>query len=137
MKNLIFVVLLVVGALVQARPLIQMVSPESHSLSPDSSDETQNLTYYFGRVPVNTRQIVTYTVTNTSATKDLNIDRVTIGGMFFDAETDCPGVLKPGKKCFTDISYWPSFEGSHHGELVWYTSDGAIDLSLWGEAYRF
>lgn len=136
MKNLIFASLIVMGALAQAMPLVEMVSPQSAPLRAQALGDTQYLSYYFGRVPVNMRQIVTYAVTNTSDKLDLKIDRVTIGGMFFDAETDCPGVLKPGKKCYTDISYWPGFEGSHHGELVWYTSDGAIDLSLWGEAYR-
>lgn len=137
MKNLIFVALIAIGAVVQALPLVERVAPHARIPSQVQQGDTQYLSYYFGRVPVNSRQIVTYRVTNTSDKADLKIDRVTIGGMFYDAETDCPAVLRPGKKCFTDISYWPNFEGTHHGQLVWYTSDGAIVLSLWGEAYRF
>ena len=94
----------------------------------------QLLSYNFGRVQNNTKTTIYYGLKNTG-TSDLEIKAITIIGAHFFAQSECPQILKPGKKCLTSISYWPVIEGLHHGELTWETSDGQIHLSLWGESY--
>jgi len=137
---LVFASAVAVGSLAQAVSLVELsyAGSTSHKDSQkiEVQGDTQYLSYYFGRVPLNSRQSVSYTLSNLSDKSDVKIERITIGGMFYSADTNCPDILKPGQKCLTSIAYWPSFEGSHHGELVWYTSDGIIVLSLWGDAYR-
>lgn len=104
-------------------------------IQPGPVPHDQYQTFYFGRVWVGQRPSVVYNLQNQGETP-LRIQRITIGGMFFDANSNCPDVLPPQGRCQTRIYYWPQFEGHHHGELIWFTDDGNLHLSLWGEAYR-
>lgn len=104
-----------------------------------SSEQVQALdygSYYFGRVAVNTRSVVNYTVTNTG-TEPLDYTGAYMFGMYFDAYHNCYGTLQPRQQCSFQIAYWPAFEGYHTGDFNLDFRQDSVRIHVWGDAYRF
>jgi hypothetical protein len=95
----------------------------------------QYMSYYFGRIPLNNRVTVTYSLLNDSD-KPLEVKRIRISGMSFDQVNNCPSVLAARKSCLTRIAFWPHFVGIYTGRLVWEMGDGNIILNLWGDGVQ-
>jgi hypothetical protein len=95
-------------------------------------NKDQYLSYYFGRVVLNSRPTVTYSLSNDSDSP-LAVKRISISGMGFDQVNNCPDVLPARKNCLTRIAFWPHFVGIYTGRLVWEMGDGNIILNLWGD----
>ena len=118
----------------QAENLIEIraLSQEGDSLA---VNQDQHLSYYFGSVPLHTRPVVTYKVSNNSD-KPLGVKGITLSGAGFDQYNNCPSVLEARKYCLTRIAFWPHWIGPHLGHLVWALEDGNIFLNLWGDGVQ-
>lgn len=108
-------------------------------ITPVTSEEsvtTQDYgSHYFGRVMTHTRAIARFTITNTGD-EPLDFVNANIWGMFFDAYHNCMGTLLPQHRCRFDITYWPSFEGHHTGDFVMNFKQDAVQIHVWGQAYK-
>lgn len=92
--------------------------------------------HWFGRVFVNSRNVVRYTVTNTG---DENLDYVSAnmwGSFDFNAYHNCSGTLLPQQRCQFEIAYWPAFEGSDSGDFVLQFKQDSVQIHVWGEAVK-
>ena len=97
---------------------------------------TQRLSYNFGRVWVNSMNIVRYWITNQGAAP-LAREGFFVRGMFFEAYTDCPRVLAPAQRCNLEIRYWPAFEGFHSGRVeMQFIDKNDIIVDVYGNAAR-
>lgn len=124
---------LCVNVAAQATTSIQ-VTP---SVAPQGQVQTSDYgSHYFGRVPVNSRQVSYFTVTNTG-TEPLEYMSAYMFGMYFDAYHNCYGTLQPRQQCSFQIAYWPSFEGYHSGDFNLDFRQDSVRIHVWGEAYRF
>ena len=91
--------------------------------------------YWFGRVFVNSRSTVRYTVTNTGD-EPLDYVSANIWGMYFDAYHNCSKGLLPQQRCQFEIAYWPSFEGHHTGDFMLNFKQDSVQIHVWGEATK-
>ena len=92
--------------------------------------------HWFGRVFVNSRSVVRYTVTNTG-TENLDYVSANMFGSFdFRAYHNCMGTLLPQQRCQFEIAYWPSFEGHDSGDFMLNFKQDSIRIHVWGEAVR-
>lgn len=97
---------------------------------------TQRFSHHFGRVWVNSANIVRYWITNQGVTP-LAREGFYVRGVFFEAYTDCPRILAPSQRCTLEIRYWPAFEGFHSGLVEMQFADrNDVIIDLFGEAYR-
>lgn len=91
--------------------------------------------YWFGRVQVNSRNSVRYTVTNTGD-EPLDFMSANIWGMYFDAYHNCNRTLQPTEQCQFEIIYWPHFEGHHTGDFDLQFKQDSVQIHVWGEAAK-
>ncbi len=126
MKNISMLVLLVL------MPLFSQAQSFS-SISVKAQAHDQYLSYNFGIVPLNFHQSVDFILTADS-TEASHIQRLVVFGMMFDAATNCPTILPPGKSCTIRAIFWPSRDGFYNGQLNIYLEKSSvfIDLSGWG-----
>lgn len=134
MKQMIFAFLaaLCVNVTANATANIQ-VTPMT-----ETQESVQPMDYgshWFGRVFVNSRNTVRYTVTNTGD-EPLEYVSANIWGMFFDAYHNCAGTLLPQQRCQFEIAYWPSFEGHHTGDFMLNFKQDSVQIHVWGEAVK-
>ena len=128
MKNLIVVLALILA------PMLGQAEIQIETLS--QGKKNQFLDYNFGAVNLNWRVHADFTLTE-KGPEASEIKRITIGGMGFDADTDCPVKLEPGKSCTLRAFFWPTFEGPAWGDLNIYLNDGAIYIRLFGNGVRY
>ena len=96
----------------------------------------QYLSANFGITFVHMSQYRDWTITNTGLS-DLNINKIIIRGVMFDAQTNCPRIMLPKKKCLLRARYNPFTEGFHSGQLdVIFNEGGNIYIDLYGNAHR-
>ncbi|MCM2351986.1 MAG: hypothetical protein NDI63_00090 [Pseudobdellovibrio sp.] len=105
-------------------------------ITPEQVQPMDYGSHWFGRVFVNSRTSVRYTVTNTG---DENLDYVSAnmwGSFDFNAYHNCSGTLLPQQRCQFEIAYWPAFEGSDTGDFVLQFKQDSVQIHVWGEAVR-
>ncbi len=99
--------------------------------------EVDRHSYYFGRVHVNSMNVVRFTITNTGETP-LTFDSAYISGVGYSATHSCENGLAPQAKCWAEIRYWPPFQGLHSGQFeLYFKEDSAIVIDLMGDAYQW
>ncbi len=112
-------------------PLFSQAQNRRPLLVPAPSHD-QNLSYNFGTVPLNFRSSVDFTLTADRA-QEIHIQRLVVFGMMFNASTNCPTILPPGRSCTIRAAFWPYREGFYTGQLNIYLENSSIfiDLSGW------
>lgn len=134
MKKMIFAFLtaLCVNVTVNAATSVQVIPTTETQESVQPMDTGS---YWFGRVYVNSRNVVRYTVTNTGD-EPLDYASSNIWGMFLEAYHNCNRTLRPKEQCQFEIVYWPAFEGHHNGEFALNFKQDSIQIHVWGEAAK-
>ena len=128
MKNLIFTLAMVWAP-------IFSYAQSSIVISNQAQNQDQYFDYNFGAVFLNTRAYVDFTLT-AKGPQPSEIKRITIGGMGYDAATNCPVVLEVGKSCTLRAYFYPQFEGPAWGDFNIYLNDGNIFIRLFGNAIK-
>ena len=94
---------------------------------------------YFGRVRVNSMNYQTTYITNNTSS-DLRYSNHFVSGMYFYANHNCYGTLKPNQSCSFQVQYWPSSIG-YHSAYIYMTFNNpethqsyTKTMNAWGEA---
>ncbi len=103
----------------------------SVSLKPQASNQYYD--YNFGTVLVNFRQSVDFEL-KAIGTEPTVIRAIFAFGQSFDAATNCPRILMPGRICTTRVYFWPHYQGFYSGQLRFDLQESQIfiNLSGWG-----
>lgn len=109
------------------------IEVQSSDVSTMAADKYYN--YNFGHVWVNQRVYADLTLTATG-TAPVDIRRLVIRGSAYDAQSNCPALLPPGRTCTTRVFFWPLHEGSYYGDLIYQLADHNIFVRLYGWARR-
>lgn len=127
---------LCVNAAAHAGPNLQITPVNFTQKSLVQVNERGYDSYWFGRVPVNSRNVARYTVTNTG---DAPLEYLSsyMSGLDFRAYHNCDRTLLPQQRCSVEIVYWPAFEGYHSGDFYLDFKQDSLQIHVWGEAYRF
>ena len=112
----------------------------SIQVTPEATQESiQPMDYgshWFGRVFVNSRHAVRYTVTNTGNEPLDYVSAHMFGSFDFNAYHNCAGTLLPQQRCQFEIVYWPAFEGHDSGDFVLQFKQDSVQIRVWGEAVK-
>lgn len=125
-----FVVLI---SLLLAPVLSLAEGPQTLAIQTEGRDQYYN--YNFGTVYENTRTYADFTLT-ARGMEPVNIQRIIISGVMYDATSDCPEILPAGQTCRTRVTYWPFAQGPHFGELMFQLSEGNIYIRLIGNTFN-
>ena len=97
----------------------------------------QNLSYYFGRVAVHSLRAATFKISNT-ADAPIDIEKLTISGAMFRANTNCPRRIEAKEVCYVRVYFQPYWEGYFVGDLRMNFSDkNNINIALSGSGSPF
>ncbi len=128
MKIILFALAFILSSqFVQARPLVRKVA----------GTETNSSRVYvnFGQVPVNSREVQDYVVTNTDPTP-LKMTAFQVSGIGFEAYEDSCENLAQNAKCIVQIAFWPFFVGFQFGDLFLQFDHDEIHFDLAGSGTR-
>lgn len=126
---------LIIGCLFALTPILAQAQNIEISVG-QGQLQTQDSKYYnFGRIWINTRSVVRFTVTNTGD-QPLTFKRATISGSAFNARHSCAKGLAPKEKCSFSIEFWPAFEGIYSGQFILNFVEDQIVVNLWGEGSK-
>lgn len=129
MRQILFSVLLLVSSAVFA--------DQELSVGGSKISEVDRHSYYFGRVQVNSMNVVRFQITNTGETP-LTFDAAYISGVGYSAYHSCENGLAPQAKCGAEIRYWPPFQGYHSGRFdLIFKENSSIVIDLMGDAYQW
>jgi hypothetical protein len=97
---------------------------------------------YFGTVRVNSMNNQTTYITNNTNT-DLLYSNHFVSGMYFYANHNCYGILRPHQSCMFQVQYWPGFPG-YHSAYIYMTFNNPVThqsftktLNAWGQAVPY
>lgn len=129
MKKLIVLISLLLA------PVLSLAAGEVNTFALQTQAQDQYYNYSFGTVFVNTRAWADFTLTANGPDATL-VRRIVIRGFAYDADSNCPEVLMPGRTCTTRVYYWPTSQGPHWGELTFVLNDSNIYIRLFGNTFQ-
>jgi hypothetical protein len=129
MKNFIIAFLVAVSTFVSQ-------AQGSLHISSDNQNSDQYLSYNFGSVFLMSNAYVDFSLT-AKGPLPTEFKKITIGGMGYNATTDCPVVLEVGKTCTLRAYFSPQIEGPAWGDFNLYLNDGNIFIRLFGQGIKY
>ncbi len=127
MKTMILVMTLLFA------PLASFAQAQS-AVSLEAQGRDQYYNYSFGSVFENTRAYADFTLT-ARGDAPLEVRRILISGIMYDAYSNCPQILAPMQTCTIRAFYWPRSRGPHWGELTLMLNEGNIYIRLFGDTF--
>lgn len=97
--------------------------------------QDQYYDYNFGTSYVHSRRFQDFTLTANGPDSTF-IRGMSIRGMSYQADTNCPQILMPGQTCLIRVFFHPYQEGGHWGDLTIFLRDSNIFIRLYGHAIR-